>query len=57
MAKITKEKIAKLGTIEAMVLCNENGLPEGTGEEMRQTLTEHFFRVEPDPEPEPEPEE
>ena len=42
MAKITKEKILKMGTIEAMVLINELGLPEGSGEEMRQALLEHF---------------
>jgi len=41
-AKMSKEKILKLGTIEAMVLCNQLGLPEGSGEEMRQALLEHF---------------
>jgi len=50
MAKLTKEKILKLGAIEAMKLCNELGLPEGTGEKMRQTLLEHFgFKEEPKP--------
>ena len=42
MARLTKASILKLGTIEAMILCNQYGLPEGTGEEMRQTLLEHF---------------
>lgn len=42
MAKLTKEKILKLGAIEAMVLCNELGIPEGSGDEMRQALVEHF---------------
>ncbi|KKN74195.1 hypothetical protein LCGC14_0392810 [marine sediment metagenome] len=43
MAKLTKKRIEELGAIEAMVLCNELGLPEGTGEEMRQALLEHLM--------------
>ncbi len=42
MAKLTKKAIEALGSIEAMVLCNRLGLPEGTGEEMRQALKEYF---------------
>lgn len=42
MAKLTKTAIGKLTPQEATVLCNKLGLPEGTGEEMRQALLEHF---------------
>lgn len=43
MAKLTKATIEKMTPQEAMVRCNELGLPEGTGEEMRQTLLEHYW--------------
>ena len=49
MRKHTKATIQKLGTIEAMVLCNKLGLPEGTGEEMRQALLEHYEFTEGEP--------
>lgn len=42
MAKVTKVSIEKMTPQEAMALINELGLPEGTGEEMRATLLEHF---------------
>jgi len=42
MRKLTKAAIEKMTPQEAMVLCNKLELPEGTGEEMRQALLEHF---------------
>ena len=42
MAKLTKEKILKLGAIEVMVLCSEHSVPEGTRDEMVKALLEHF---------------
>lgn len=37
-----KADILKLGNIEAMVLCNEIGLPEGSRDEMVAELLGHF---------------
>ena len=42
MKKPTEATIEKMTPQEAMVSCNKLNLPEGTGEEMRQTLLEHF---------------
>jgi len=42
MAKLTKKAIKELSNQEAMVLCNNLGLPEGSKEEMINTLLEHI---------------
>lgn len=42
MSKITKHKILSMTPQEAMVLINELGLPEGTGEEMKETLFGYY---------------
>lgn len=42
MAKLTKAKILALGAIEAMMLCNKHGLPEGSKEEMIKAILKHF---------------
>ena len=46
-----KEDILELGAIGAMRLCNELGIPEGSGDEMRQALLEHFGEGEDEPSP------
>ena len=42
MKKLTRAAIERMTPQEAMVLCNKLGLPEGTGDEMRRALLEHF---------------
>lgn len=42
MAKLTKKATSELSNQEAMVLINKYGLPEGSHEEMIETLLEHF---------------
>ena len=47
--KLTKTAAGKMTPQEATAACNELGLPEGTGEEMRQALIDS---LEPDEDPE-----
>lgn len=41
--------LKKLSCQGAMVLCNKHGLPEGSKQEMIDTLIEHFAEPEPEP--------